>query len=497
MVAVSGLAEALAAWRSVLGQARVVDGGPRLDALRQATFPTNRRCAALLEPADRDEVAACLRIATRCGIPLHPLSAGRNWGYGSATPARDGAVVLSLARLDRILDHDEALATVTLEPGVTFGALAGFLRERGSALLPALSGASPRASVVGNVLQRGIGKGPYEDMAAHACSLEVLLASGEIVHTGWAAHPGARATVGPPQAPGPSLQGLFAQGGPGVVTRLTLCLHPAPALRQRLFCGLAEGALAPFLDRLRPLLLRGDPLLQAECVNAYRVLAMRGPRPVPLPPGQALPPEATLAALGPGGHPWYGCVTVWAEEAEELAWRRRRLEAALAAPGWWEPPTPGPEAALSEAGTRSTYWRKPFPAPAADPDPDRDGCGVIWLAPVLPMRGGEVATALAEVRARVLAHGLEPSVSLRPVGGRALTALIGLVYDREEPGADERAVNCHAALRQWLDARGLHPYRLGLLDHPPERTAADEALRARLQRLLDPAGILSAWSGSS
>ena len=38
----------------------------------------------------------------------------------------------------------------------------------------------------------------------------------------------------------------------------------------------------------------------------------------------------------------------------------------------------------------STYWRKRGTIPA-DMDPDRDGCGLLWCAPVVPMVGSDVA----------------------------------------------------------------------------------------------------------
>ena len=37
---------------------------------------------------------------------LHPVSSGKNWGYGSRVPTSDG-VSLDLGRLNRILDFDQ------------------------------------------------------------------------------------------------------------------------------------------------------------------------------------------------------------------------------------------------------------------------------------------------------------------------------------------------------------------------------------------------------
>ncbi len=56
--------------------------------------------------------------------------------------------------MDRILDFDEDLAYVTIEPGVTFGRLYAFLREKGSSLMTGTPGTTPEASVIGNTLER-------------------------------------------------------------------------------------------------------------------------------------------------------------------------------------------------------------------------------------------------------------------------------------------------------------------------------------------------------
>lgn len=493
------LDRALADWRAALGPARVATSGDVLEGARRATFAAAQRPAAVLQPGDRAEVRACLRIAVRHGVPLHPVSRGRNWGYGSRLPPRDGAVLLSLHRLDRILELDEDLAYVTLEPGVSFAMLADHLRRRGSRLLPPLTGTSGDASIVGNVLQRGLGKGPYEDIAARSCAYEVVLPSGDVVHTGLAAHPGARAAPLFPAGPGPSLQGLFAQGGPGVVTRLTLWLEPAPALHQRLFLRLRDAsALGVAIERLRPAVLRAGGALQLEFVNAHRALALRTRFPFGRhDPGAALPPAWARRAVAGDGGPgwaWFGCATLWAGDGPELRWRREHLEAACGAAAWEvEAPAAAPEAAIPGAGIRAAYWRKPGPPPAR-PDPDRDGCGVIWCASVVPMRGAEVVAAAGLAEETLLTAGFEPLVSLRPQGGRAVLVVVGLVYDRDVPGDDGRAAACHRDLRRRLEARGWYPYRLGLQDlaEPPPRAADDEAVHAAVRRALDPGGILAA-----
>lgn len=484
---------ALAAWRDLLGSDRVLVDGGRLALAGQATFLTTQRVPAMLEPADRDEVAACLRIAHRYRVPVYPVSAGRNWGYGSRVPPRDGTVLLSLARLNRILDFSEELAYVTVEPGVTYRALAAYLAERGSGLMPPVTGTSPDASLIGNAVERGIGKGVYEEMSARTCGYEVILPTGETVHTGFAGYPGA--VTGPLRGagPGPALQGLFVQSNLGVVTRMTLWLDPAPAWRQHLFFPVADmDRLAAVTDSLRGLLLRSGNGLQAEVVNDYRVVAMNRQFPYgEVDSGRVLPREWVQESMGPGYARWYGRLTLWAESREELDCRCRRVTDTVG-PLLCGEPGPGFDPEDMPGGVPSTYWRKRMPVPA-DPDPDRDGCGVIWLAPVLPMAGAPAAAALEQMEETMLAHGFEPFISLRMVGGRAMQAIVNMAYDREEAGADERALQCHGALRALLNEHGLVPYRLSLLDmeSPLAVSGESEALLRSLKGLLDPHGVLA------
>jgi 4-cresol dehydrogenase (hydroxylating) len=467
-----------------------------LELANRATFATTQRSLAILEPASRDEVAACLRIAHNFRVPVCAISTGRNWGYGSAVPHSDESVLLSLARLDRIVDFSEELAYVTVEPGVTFRSLTRFLEEKGSRLLPPITGTSPDASLVGNLLERGVGKGPYEDLAARSCAYEVILATGKIIRTGFASLPEAIAAPLRSCGPGPSLQGLFNQSNLGVITRLTLWLDPAPAWRQMIvFLVRDQEALPPALDALRERLLRSGSELQVEMINDYRYLASTRQYPYEEFDGRAALSRAwvaqtlrtSLAAR------WVGAATLWADSLEELELRRSAMWSSLRGQVehlQCEEPAPGRAVSISDEGLRIAYWRKRMPMPGS-PHPDRDSCGVLWTAPVIPMLGTLAARVLEEIEDLMLDHGFEPMISLRLSGGRSIQAMVGLFYDRDEEGMDERAARCHQSLREALYRQRLYPYRLGLNDLGSlPATDADEEVLQALKKLLDPHGIL-------
>src|SRR5689334_20152406 len=92
---------ALAGWRDILGDKHVIAEPGALVAAGTATFSTAAQARAIIRPADRAEVQACLRVANAHNVALYPISRGRNWGYGSRVPSQDGCVILDLGRLNR------------------------------------------------------------------------------------------------------------------------------------------------------------------------------------------------------------------------------------------------------------------------------------------------------------------------------------------------------------------------------------------------------------
>lgn len=490
---------ALEGWREVLGRDRVIDRGEELERAQQCTYELPQRASALLRPENLREVQECLRVAREQRVPLYPISGGKNWGYGSRLPSVDGAVLLSLERMNRIVDFSEELGYVIVEPGVTFRMLAAFLRQRGSALLPPSVGTRGDASLVGNVLERGVGKGLYEELSARSLGYEAVLPNGQVVRTGFTGLPHAQAGALRAEAFGPALQGLFAQSNLAVVTRLTLWLDPAPIWRHRVWFGCDATELVGLVDAVRPLLLRAGNRIQIEVANDYRVAAANGQYPfASYPEGEVLPREELTSPR------WVGSVICWADDEEELNWRRRLAWKTLNGAGL-EPLSEETSSGLEPEqgdGLLGIYWRKRAPAPSGRepetepekaPDPDRDRCGVIWHPPVLPMLGPLVGETVQQIEQLLLDWGFEPFISLRMASGRALHAIVGLTYDRDVPGADRRAARCHQALREAMRERGVYPYRLGLIDMDDQPDFNDDSrgfLRA-LKELVDPGSILA------
>jgi 4-cresol dehydrogenase (hydroxylating) len=478
------LSDALHACRTAIGADRVGTDRTALDSANTATFATTAAAPAVLRPRDRTQVAACLGIAQEYRVPIYPVSLGRNWGYGSAVAPRDGCLLLSLADLNAIREFDADSGRVRLEPGVSFHQLHTFLRQHGSGWQPPHTGSGAHTSVVGNVLERGIGKGLYEDMVAHVLACEALLPTGEVLRTSV-------------DNAGPAPFGLLPQGNLAVVVDITLQLEREPRFNQLLTFGLGQGtdgllrALAP----LRALAQRDGPRLQQAFLNDYRIASQVGRFPRDTHDGsQALPRAALQSWLEPWqGAQWIGACTLWADDATELDWRRQRLITTLDALGL----QPRVEAVLHSAtqpldddGLRCAYWRKPFAMPT-QPDLDRDRCGVVWLAPVVPQQAQALAGLLAQLEATTLTHGLEPAMALRAGRVGAPRLILGLFYDRDRVGADNQVLACRAALQAVLHSAGLHCYRHTVLDPSASADPTTQTLMAALKRQFDPYNILA------
>jgi len=169
--------------QSVLGAEHVrTDDGSRLvygtDALKKG-----QPADAVVLPGTTEEVAAVVRLCAEHRIPIVPRGGGT--GYtGGAVPTR-GGIVISLERMNRILEIDEANLLAVVEPNVVTGDLQDAVEKVGLFYPP--DPASLRQSVIGGNVAECAG-GPrafkYGTTKQYVLGLEAVLPTGEIVETG-------------------------------------------------------------------------------------------------------------------------------------------------------------------------------------------------------------------------------------------------------------------------------------------------------------------------
>lgn len=476
----AALQRALTEWRACLGDEHVRTDAPALSQAQTATFASAQRVPAWIRPDSTPQVQACVAIAQRHGVPLYPVSGGRNWGLGSRVPPRSGCVLLDLGRMNRILHFDRRLAHISVEPGVSFAQVHAFLADRAPELYCSSIGGSPRASLIGNALERGDGDGPLGDRAAHASDLEVVLANGDVIRTGFSRFAGARAACRHRWGVGPALDQLFFQSNLGVVTRMTFALARQP---DHLWAWKVHvdgvPALRALVDVLQEQVLAG--VLSPGAVSLWNEAKLRA--------------REGVHEVGAQSGRWHACGMVGGPSRAVTLALRELVCTALhgCAEALVEGEVKGPFMGQpSEDNLRTLYVCKPGGAPV-DMDPDRDRCGVMWVCPALPFEGAQVADALDVVEAICMRHGSVPQIGMGATSPRNLASYVTLVYDREVPGEDARVLACHDALLDALIVRGFLPYRLGIQsmrclpadEGPYERALAD------IKRALDPQGILA------
>jgi FAD/FMN-containing dehydrogenase len=527
---VMSLETALNAWRSILGEAGVLSLQATTEAYGASTSGVQRTFLGALRPTDRDQVRRLVEIAARERVPLYPISTGRNWGYGCALPARDGCVLLDLSGLQQILDYDRELGTVTVEPGVTQGMLAAFLeRERQPFLVP-VTGGGPTCSLVGNALERGYGITPIADHFGAVLSLEAALPDGRVYRRAFADHGGASVDRVFKWGVGPYLDGLFTQGGFGVVTSMTIGLAPRPEAVKAFVFGIEDDQLERLVGDIREILSRFPGAVGGiNLMNTHRVLAMAAPYPAEAIGADGLTPAATVSELARRHQvtSWtvfgtlYGTkrvvravaagirplvrgyakrlLFVSPDGAERLARVAKMLPGASGRALGQRAKVLASGLELVDGRPNETalplaYWRSGQPPPpGAALNPARDGCGLIWYAPLVPMKG-ELVRRCVELVTRVMReHRLEPLITLTSVSERCFDSSVPLLFDRRSPAETDAAERCYRTLLEEGRKLGFLPYRVALqgmewLTNVPS-TYWDVV--AALKDRLDPSGILA------
>lgn len=478
----------------------------------------------------RDESAGGIERLRFDQGPIYPVSCGRNWGYGGARPTAAGGEVLDLSGMTRVVDFDDELGLVTVEPGVTQGDLYRFLQERGGRWIVPTSGAGPTASVLGNALERGYGLAAHGDHFGAVTAIEAILPDGSRYRGALSELGGEKLDRAFKWGLGPYVDGLFTQGNFGVVVRATIALAPKPEKAAAILFRLDDDAAVPAaVDAVRELLHRCPAGIQAiNLMNDRRVLSMIEPYPDEV-PDDAVMDEATVRRLR-GKHglgAWMGfgviagprgvCDAVRREAKRVLRGRvkglrlvshasTRRLRRVLT-------PVPGDGAAAlrrklkglgealdnasgvpSEVALPLCYWRFGLkPRPGEPMDPERDGCGLKWYSPLVPMHGETAAAYAAMVREVTPGFGIEPLITLTTVSPRCFDSTVPLLFNRASDDGPARARSCYDALFDRGRAMGLLPYRVGVDDMDKIRVPGSPywEMVTRLKRAIDPGDLIS------
>jgi glycolate oxidase len=232
-------------------------------------------------PASTDEVAAVARQCHDMRVPIVPRGGGT--GYTGGAVPLSGGVVLSLERLNRILEIDEANLLAVVEPHVITAALQDAVERVGLFYPP--DPASLKQSVIGGNVAECAG-GPrafkYGTTKRYVLGLEAVLPTGEVIETG---------SKVVKNVVGYDLTQLLvgSEGTLAIITKIILRLVPRPPVQITLrasFDGV-DQAVAAVSELLRRRVIPATiELIDGECLEAVARFV-----------GEWLAPEGTGALL--------------------------------------------------------------------------------------------------------------------------------------------------------------------------------------------------------
>ena len=175
----------------------------------------------VIRPGYTEEVVQMVKKALATKKPIVPRGAG-TWGLGGSVPVK-GGYVLDMTAMNKIISIDDRNLSVTVQPGITWKALADALDARGL-FLPCYPSSAPSATIGGWIGTGGTGIGAYKYGSAGDLirDMEIVLPSGLVIHTG--------DKHVPANGGGPNLNWLFvgSEGTLGIITEVTLSILPKP-----------------------------------------------------------------------------------------------------------------------------------------------------------------------------------------------------------------------------------------------------------------------------
>ena len=262
-------------------------GGPFVlqDAAARAAYGTDGSRAGT--PADLVVLAGSAQeisqLAKLCNDERVPIVArGAGTGYtGGAVPTR-GGIVLSLERMNRILEIDQVNLLARVQPNVITGDLQDAVEKVGLFYPP--DPASLRQSALGGNVAECAG-GPrafkYGTTRRYVLALEAVLAGGEIIHTG---------SKAVKNVVGYDLTQLLvgSEGTLAIITEITLRLIPKPPTHATLLAGFTDVTDA--VDAVTQLVRRRVVPAAVELIDGASLdaLAEHAGRPMAAPGARAV-----------------------------------------------------------------------------------------------------------------------------------------------------------------------------------------------------------------
>lgn len=462
-------------FENIVGAKYVADGvGERYIYSFDMTENLAREPLMIVMPSSVEEVQKIIELANETLTPLIPFVTGQNVG-GLTIPQVDGAVIVDLKRMDKILEVDEDAMYMVIEPGVTFGQVKRHLDTHHPTLRYTYPLAPPYTSVLANALVQGLCdlSTSHGSMADFVNGLEAVLPTGELVRVG-SGIMGDGNWFG--RYPLPDLIGLFSgwQGMTGIVTKIALKLWPK--MKVQGFAALFTFGEHATTDLLKTITRSGNfEDIDSQSLSIIKMLL-----------------KVTYPVKHFDGEPDYGTVIGYTANSEiELKEKYRQLEEMVDAAKKEEPRTvliPWPTV-VKLMGSQADEWID-FPSDAFKVLAEHDG--LTWVGTYIhPKHWG---TALDGGRKIVEKYHFELMAFLKPLNMLHIAEFKFIFRFPKDDATLDRVRKCSEELLDFALSLGALPYKTPVWSAKKVQKLADPGffeLARRIKKLLDPNNIMN------
>jgi 4-cresol dehydrogenase (hydroxylating) len=523
--------KAIEAWKADIGAENVLSSSDELNVYTQSACGSKRRVIAVLKPVSLEQVQQVVKIANRFKAPLYPISCGKQWGMGSRLPVTDGAVIVDLSGMNRIIEVNEQFHYAVVEPGVTQRQLLDYIKSNNLSLMLNVTGSTSDTSLIGNAMDRGVG---YFDSRAHGMSnMQVVLGNGETIRTGFGHYDNAKTKNLYSQGVGPALDGLFPQGNFGIVTSACIDLMPGADAHMAAIIKIdSEDKLPLLIDSLVKLRARGVITTVAHIGNRERSYITLAPLLYEqlLQAGESAGESTRAKAvkmLEDGGFgPWSAAIGVLGTKAQlKLARKEIRsavgnyaktmflsdsliakarsvatklafipaIRAQLLMLNAIEPVYGFTRGEATDKSLKGVYWAAGDFEHLDNPDPDHSHSGVLFCLPIIPAHGETVLEVVRDTRETFARRGFEAAITVNLMGTKAMEGVVSLAFDRRDAEKTKAAHACIQEMEARYMEQGFPPYRVSInsMHHVvSEKDPFWQTVR-ELKKVLDPNNIIA------
>ncbi len=485
-----------------------------------------RSVSGVVFPETCDDVIDIINYCKENKMHCYPISSGRNWGYGGASPVLNDALIIDLKKMNRIRNFDEVNGVVDVEPGVTQGQLAEYLKD--STWMIDCTGAGPDTSVVGNVLERGFGHGSNGNRSQHFTIKEAVLADGEIIsldhHKDYVGRAGLSA----------GLQELFTQNNLAIVTCIRFELSKIQELSVRCLIRLPNANnLSKYIDIMSELKAEGTIDTLPHLGNSFRMFGLTQQFNFSdWDSKKGVTEDQIKKTLSQNNiAPWSSAFIVSGAKSVTKSRVKRikqklngiakvnsiSLKSLINIDAFMERVSPlfnksttynrlqKTISQLTKAmimfegnpdglALKGCYWRHASQQPCPDKDPVSAGCGFYWVAPALPMKGAIVNDCIELTKSLYKQYGFELAVTLTSITSHMCQAIVSLYFNKEDEEETFRAKELLTVLRDRYRKEGWICYRRSIDEMPFGELEIEIdaiSIRKKIKFAFDPSNIIS------